>query len=81
MLSAIHYSNFMELADIIGESRNWDEAFKPIFKNRDDFCVSLRRLHQIRNAGAHDRPIGVSDQLVLWSEATRILTMLGRSPL
>ncbi|MCX7361284.1 MAG: Swt1 family HEPN domain-containing protein [Alphaproteobacteria bacterium] len=81
VLSAIHYSNFMELADLIVQKKNWLEAFAPIFKNRDDIVTSLRRLHPVRLALAHNRPLGVADQLLLWSEATRVLRALGRSPI
>ena len=73
----IHYADFMDLADIIGRKDNWDEAFKPIFRNREDFMVSLRRLHPVRKAIAHSRPLGRSDVLYLFAEATRIFRALG----
>ena len=73
----IHYADFMDLADIIGRKDNWDGAFKPIFQNREDFMVSLRRLRPVRNAIAHSRPLGRSDVLYLFAEATRIFRALG----
>ena len=72
----IQYADFMDLADIISQSDNWREAFKSIFQNKEDFLVSLRRLHPIRKAIAHSRPLGKSDVLTLVNEATRIFSAL-----
>lgn len=73
----IQYADFMDLADIVGKSDNWDEAFKPIFRNREDFIASLRRLHPVRKAIAHSRPLGRADVLTLVTESTRIFSFLG----
>ena len=73
----IQYADFMDLADTIGRADNWPEAFKSIFQNREDLMVSLHRLHPVRNAIAHSRPLGKSDVLILVSEATRIFSALG----
>jgi len=73
----IQYADFMDLADVIGQRNNWREAFEPVFRHRDDFLLSLRRLHPIRKAIAHGRPLGRADVLTLVSEATRILGALG----
>ena len=72
----IQYADFMDLADIIGRSDNWREGFKSIFQNREDFLVSLKRLHPIRKAIAHSRPLGKSDVLILVNEAARIFSAL-----
>lgn len=77
----IQYADFMDLADVIGQADNWRDAFKPIFRNRDDFIVSLRRLHPIRKAIGHSRPIGRADVLILLSEAVRIFRALGMQSL
>lgn len=73
----IHYADFMDLADVIGQTNNWKQAFEPTFGNKDDLQVSLRRLHPVRLAIGHSRPLGRSDVLTLVSEATRILRALG----
>ena len=73
----VQYSDFMDLADVIGQANNWREAFEPIFRSRDDFLVSLRRLHPVRKAIAHGRPLGRADVLTLVSEVTRICRALG----
>ena len=72
----IQYADFMDLADVISRSDNWDEAFGSIFRNKEDFSTSLRRLKPVRNAIAHSRPLGKSDVLVLLNEATRIFSAL-----
>lgn len=74
---AIQYADFMDLAEVVSQADNWKEAFQSIFHNRDDFIVSLRRLHPIRKAIAHSRPLGRADVLTLVSEATRIFSALG----
>jgi hypothetical protein len=73
----VQYADFIDLADVIVQTNNWREAFESIFRNRDDFTVSLRRLHPVRKAVAHGRPLGRADFLTLVSEATRILGALG----
>lgn len=75
--AAIQYADFMDLANIVGQSDNWKEAFQPIFRNREDFIVSLRRLHPLRKAIAHSRPLDRADVLTLINEATRIFSALG----
>ena len=73
----IQYADFMDLGDIVRQSNNWEEGFQQIFGNREDFMVSLRRLHPVRKAIAHSRPLSRADVLTLVSEATRIFGALG----
>lgn len=73
----VQYADFMDISDVIVQSNNWRQAFEPIFQNRRDFTVSLGRLHPVRKAIAHGRPLGRADVLTLVSEATRILNALG----
>ena len=75
--SAIQYADFMDLAAVITRHDNWREAFQAIFRDRDDISMSLRRLHPVRKALAHSRPLGRADVLTLVSEATRIYRALG----
>ena len=77
----IQYADFMDLAEVIGRADNWRETFEPIFQNRDDLMVSFRRLHPVRNALAHSRPLERAAVLTLVSEATRIFNALGMSVL
>jgi hypothetical protein len=75
--AAVQYADFMDLADIIRQKNNWDEVFETVFRNAEDFTVSLRRLHPVRKALAHGRPLGRIDVLTLVSEGTRIFSALG----
>ena len=75
--SPIQYADFMDLADVIGQKDNWRETFERIFPNRNDLMVSFQRLHPVRKAIAHSRPLGRADVLFLFSEATRIFKALG----
>jgi len=77
----IRYADFIDLADVITRGDNWNEVFQKIFVNKDDFRVSLARLHPIRKAIAHCRPLGRADVLTLVAEATRILSALGLATL
>ena len=73
----IQYADFMDLLDVITRRDNWREVFQSIFGDRSDISVSLRRLHPVRKAVAHSRPLGRADVLTLVSEATRIFRALG----
>ncbi len=73
----IQYADFMDLADVILQSNNWKQSFAAVFGNKDDFQVALRRLHPVRKAIAHGRPLCRADVLTLANEATRILRALG----
>ena len=73
----IQYADFMDLAEVITRRDNWREAFQAIFGDPNDIAVSLRRLHPVRKALAHSRPLGCADVLTLVSEATRIFRALG----
>ena len=75
--SAIQYADFMDLRDIICRRDNWRDGFQSIFGNREDLSVSFDRLHPVRNAIGHSRPLGRADVLTMFSEATRIFSALG----
>ncbi len=77
VFSLIQYSDFMDLCDVINRSDNWRDVFEPIFRHANDFRESMRRLHPIRKAIGHSRPIGRADILTLRSESVRILRALG----
>ena len=72
----IQYSGFPDLRVIITEPDNW-HAFEPIFGNRDEIGVSLRRLHPVRNSIAHSRPLNEDQGMTLVYEARWILIRIG----
>ena len=73
----IFYADFTDLSDIICRKDNWNEVFHRLFVSKGDLQVSLQRLSPIRKAIAHNRPLVRTDQLILFSEACRILSALG----
>ena len=75
--SAIQYADFMDLRDVICREDNWRDGFQPIFRNRNDLSMSFYRLHPVRRAIGHNRPLGRADVLTLFAEATRIFSALG----
>ena len=72
----IQYADFMDLADVIVQKNNWRDAFHQIFPDKAEIEVSLHRLHPIRKAIAHSRPLGRADVLTLISESNRIFGWL-----
>ena len=75
--SLIFYADFTDLSEIICRKDNWNDTFQRRFVSKEDIQTSLRRLNPIRNAIAHSRPLVRTDQIVLNSEAFRILNALG----
>ena len=73
----IFYADFMDLSEIICRKDNWKETFQRFFESKADLQVSLQRLSPVRKAIAHNRPLVRTDQIILCSEARRILTALG----
>lgn len=73
----IFYADFTDLSEIICRRDNWDDTFHRLFVSKPDLQVSLQRLSPIRKAIAHNRPLVRTDQIVLFSEAYRLLSALG----
>lgn len=75
----IQYTDFMDLSQIICQGNNWTEVFASMFSNKKHFEVSMERLSPVRNAIGHSRPLVRTDQLTLFSEASRLLSAIGAS--
>ena len=73
----IFYADFTDFSEIICRKDNWNGAFHRLFVSKTDLQVSLQRLSPIRKAIAHNRPLVRTDQLILFSEACRVLSALG----
>lgn len=73
----IQYADFMDLVEVICRNDNWKDVFAATFGSKDELQVSLRRLHPVRKAIAHGRPLGRYDRLTLVNEVTRILKAIG----
>ena len=74
--SAIHYADFMDLADVIARRDNWREVFRQVFGDCADITTTFRRLHPIRKSIAHGRPLSRVYVLTLISETVRIFHAL-----
>ena len=74
--SPIFYADLTDLSDLICKNDNWEDAFRSVFKHKDELQLGIRRLTPIRRALAHARPLPRTDQLFLASEALRILLAL-----
>ena len=73
----LYYADFMDLADIVCQRGNWDEAFQRFFVSKSDFQASMQRLAPVRNTIGHNRPLVRADQITLFAEGFRILNALG----
>ena len=71
------YADFGDYRAIIERNDNWQEIFKPIFKNKVSIGETLSRLATIRNPVAHVRPLTVEDLLILRVEGRRIYVWIG----
>ena len=69
----IAYSDFGDYIQIIIRNDNWQDVFKPLFKNKESVKESFRRLHPIRICTMHSRIITPDDELFLLAETRRIL--------
>lgn len=73
----IQYSYLMELNSIIVSKNNWNDVFQQYFINKNCFQTSMERLNSIRNPISHSQPISKSETIMLFNEATRILSSIG----
>lgn len=76
VFALIHYADFMDLLDIIVARNNWPQ-FVDAFRCPLNLRVSLLRLYNIRNDGAHSRPLALSDILFAMAEGGLIFRSLG----
>jgi hypothetical protein len=54
----IDYTDFGELKEIILRGDNWEQAFEPIFVNRDRFEQDMQTLLTVRRPSSHSRIVG-----------------------
>ena len=76
VFEAIQYADFMDLQKVIVGKDNWRDVFRAIFQSHEDIIVSFNRLHPVRKALAHSRPLSKSDVLTLVSETSRVVSRL-----
>ena len=75
----IDYADFTDYQAIIARRDNWDHAFRPVFRRRDDVEESLRRLMPVRLVTMHSSIVTMDDELILDMETKRILSAISRA--
>lgn len=65
----IEFLTLGELMEIVLQSKNWDEVFEPIFRNRDWFKRDIEVIGVARNPNAHYRAndgLRLTEALIVW---------------
>lgn len=72
----IAYADFTDYVLVIMRTDNWREVFDAYFERREDVRESFQRLHPIRLDTMHARPISQDDELLLYVEVKRLLSVI-----
>ena len=72
----IAYADFTDYTIIITREDNWRDLFKTLFSNKSSIQESFRRLYPIRLATMHARFITQDDELYMYVETKRILSVI-----
>ena len=76
----IAYADFTDYTIIITKRDNWRDLFEAIFIDQNSVQESFRRLHPIRLTTMHSRYITQDDELYLYVETKRILSVIELKP-
>ena len=71
----IAYADFTDYMRVIAKRDNWS-VFAPYFGRLEDVRESFQRLHPIRLDTMHARPITQDDELLLYVEVRRLVTVM-----
>ena len=77
-LHPVAFVDFPDYAKIILRRDNWDQAFSAVFGDKEAISTKLRELEPIRNAIAHFRTLGRSQETKLELYAEEILHDLAK---
>ena len=72
----IDVADFSDYADIICRKDHWREVFQVRFKRPESVRESFQRLHPIRLATMHSRPVTKADELYTLAETMRLLSAI-----
>jgi Swt1-like HEPN len=70
------YADFTDYVPLIIRKDNWERVFKPIFQRIESVQESFQRLYPIRICTMHARIITQDDELYLYVEIKRILSVI-----
>lgn len=73
----IAYADFTDYVPIITRKDNWQAVFEPLFKRTMLVQESFQRLYPIRICTMHARIITQDDELYLYTETRRLLSVIG----
>jgi hypothetical protein len=74
----IAYADFTDYERIISRSDNWSDVFSKFYGRQEDVLESFRRLYPIRLCTMHARPITQDDELYLFVESRRLMSVIKR---
>lgn len=72
----IDVADFSDYVDIICRKDHWREVFQVRFKRTESVRESFQRLHPIRLATMHSRPVTKADELYTLAETMRLLSAI-----
>lgn len=72
----IAYADFSEYEVLICRKDNWNKVFRKYYKRKESIRESFQRLHPIRIDTMHSRPIVQDDQLLLYVEVRRLVSVI-----
>ncbi len=72
----VAYANFTDYELIVLGEDNWELAFQPYFTSPEFIRESIQRLYPIRNDTMHARPITQDDELLLYVETKRVMSVI-----
>ena len=72
----IDVADFSDYVDIICKKDHWREVFQVRFKRTESVRESFQRLHPIRVATMHSRPVTKADELYTLAETMRLLSAI-----
>ena len=61
-LHPIWYVDFADYIGIVTRNDNWRNVFRQVFRDKDDFKITLTKLLPIRNKIAHMRPLSIREK-------------------
>jgi hypothetical protein len=77
-LPFIAYADFTDYERIISRADNWSDVFSKFYVRQEDVLESFRRLYPIRLSTMHARPITQDDELYLFVESRRLMSVIKR---
>lgn len=72
----VSYADFSDYELIVCQRDRWDQVFGRLFERGESVRESFQRLYPIRNDTMHGRPITQDDELLLYVETKRLMSVI-----